>query len=88
MAARKKGKSGWGGDQEHREVDFEVKNLLIDLVRQHLVDTFRRKVDKSGSAGVPLNDKVLQWRFWDRMSFLKDYIVNRKLVKNYLHSVQ
>ena len=24
-----------GGDQEHREVDFEVKNLLIDLVRQH-----------------------------------------------------
>ena len=32
---KKKGKSGWGGDQEHREVDFEVKNLLIDLVRQH-----------------------------------------------------
>ena len=51
-----------------------------------LVDTFRRKVDKSGSAGVPLNDKVLQWKFWDRMSFLKDYIVNRKLVNN-LHSV-
>ena len=24
-----------GGDQEHRKVDFEVKNLLIDLVRQH-----------------------------------------------------
>ena len=51
------------------------------------MDTFRRKVDKSGSAVVPLNDKVLQWRFWDRMSFLKDYIVNRKLVKNHLHSV-
>ena len=50
-----------------------------------LVDTFQRKVDKSGSAGVPLNDKVLQWRFWDRMSFLKDYIVNRKLV-NHLQS--
>ena len=31
-----------------------------------LVDTFRRKVDKSGAAGVPLNDKVLQWKFWDR----------------------
>ena len=42
---------------------------------------FRRKVDESGSAGVPLNDKVLQWRFWDWMSFLKEYIVNRKLVK-------
>ena len=48
---------------------------------------FRRKVDKSGSAGVPLNDKVLQWRFLDRMSFLKDYIVNRKLV-NHLQSEQ
>ena len=46
-----------------------------------LVDTFRRKVDKSGSAGVPSHDKVLQWRFWDGMSFLKEYIVNRKLVK-------
>ena len=51
------------------------------------MDTFRRKVDKSGSAGVPLNDKVLQWRFWDQMSFLKEYIVNRKLVKKHLHSV-
>ena len=51
------------------------------------MDTFRRKVDKSGSAGVPLNDKVLQWRFWDRMSFLKEYIVNRKLIKKHLHSV-
>ena len=40
MAARKRnGNKGnnqdGGGDQEHREVDFEVKNLLIDLVRQH-----------------------------------------------------
>ena len=51
------------------------------------MDTFRRKVDKSGSAGVPLSDKVLQWKFWDRMSFLKEYIVNRKLVKKHLHSV-
>ena len=35
MAARKKREIRMGGDQEHREVDFEVKNLLIDLVRQH-----------------------------------------------------
>ena len=31
----KNGNQGGGGDQEHREVDFKVKNLLIDLVRQH-----------------------------------------------------
>ena len=41
MASRKRNgnqgnnQDGGGGDQEHREVDFEVKNLLIDLVRQH-----------------------------------------------------
>ena len=39
MASRKRngnqGNNQGGGDQEHREVDFEVKNLLIDLVRQH-----------------------------------------------------
>ena len=44
---------------------------------QDLVDTFRRKIDKSGDAGTPLNDRCLQWKFWDRMSFLKEYIVNR-----------
>ena len=43
-----------------------------------LVDTFRRKIDKSGAAGTPINERVPQWRFWDRMSFLKEYIVNRK----------
>ena len=31
--------------------------------------------------------ECLQWRFWDQMSFLKEYIVNRKLVKKHLHSV-
>ena len=41
MASRKRNgnqgnnQDGGGGDQEHREVDFEVKNLLIDLVQQH-----------------------------------------------------
>ena len=40
MASRKRNANqgnnqGGGVDQEHREVDFKVKNLLIDLVRQH-----------------------------------------------------
>ena len=46
------------------------------------MDTFRRKTDRSGDAGVPINDKMAQWRFYDRMSFMKDYIVNRKYVIN------
>ena len=44
------------------------------------MDTFRRKTDRTGDAGVPINDKMAQWRFYDRISFMKDYIVNRKLV--------
>ena len=42
------------------------------------VDTFRRKVDKSGSASGAISDRAAQWRFYDRMSFIKEYIVNRK----------
>ena len=42
------------------------------------MDTFRRKVDKSGSGGGPISDRAAQWRFYDRMSFIKEYIVNRK----------
>ena len=50
------------------------------------MDTVRRKVDKSGSAGVPLNDKVLQWRSWDRMSFLRVHC-KQEVSKKHLHSV-
>ena len=46
------------------------------------MDTFRCKTDQSEDAGVPLNDKMAQWRFCECMSFMKDYIVNRKYVIN------
>ena len=45
---------------------------------KNLVDTFRRKYDQSGSAGTPIGERILQWRFYDCLSFLKEYIVNRK----------
>ena len=45
---------------------------------KNLVDQFRKKVDKSDSGGTPITDHMLQWRFYDRMSFMKEYIVNRK----------
>ena len=45
---------------------------------KNLVDTFRRKYDQSGSAGTPIGERILQWQFYDRLSFLKKYIVNRK----------
>ena len=45
---------------------------------KNLVDQFRKKYDKSGSAGTPIADRVIQWRFYDRLSFMKEYIVNRR----------
>ena len=45
---------------------------------KNLVDTFRRKYDQSGSGGTPIGDRFLQWRFYDRLSFMKEYVVNRK----------
>ena len=45
---------------------------------KNLVDTFRKKYDKSGSGGTPIGERILQWRFYDRLSFMKEYVVNRK----------
>ena len=45
---------------------------------KNLVDQFWCKYDKSGSGGVPISEKVQMWRFYDKMSFLKEFIVNRK----------
>ena len=44
-----------------------------------LVDTYQRKI-KSGSSGEPLDEKASNWRFFDRMSFLKNFIGGRKCV--------
>ena len=55
--------------------------LVVDVCIKkwkNLVDQFRRKYDKSGSGGVSILEQVNQWRFYDKMSFLKEYIVNRK----------
>ena len=44
-----------------------------------LVDTYRRKI-KSGSSGEPLDEKASNWRFFDGMSFLKNFIGGRKCI--------
>ena len=44
-----------------------------------LTDTYRRKI-KSGSSGEPLDEKSSNWKFFDRMSFLKNYIGGHKYV--------
>ena len=42
-----------------------------------LTDTYRRKI-KSGSSGEPIDKKGSNWRFFDRMSVLKNFIGGRK----------
>ena len=56
-------------------------NVILGLVCakkwKDLVDTFCRKVDKIGSVGGAISDRAAQWSSMT-MSFIKEYIVNRK----------
>ena len=56
---------------------YFVKGQEVEKKWKDLLDTFRRKV-KSGSAGGTAADKASQWRFYNRMSFVKPYIGHRK----------
>ena len=42
-----------------------------------LLDTFRRHL-KSGSAGGSAAERASQWRFYQRMSFIKPYIGHKE----------
>ena len=56
---------------------YFVEGQEVEKKWKDLLDTFRRKV-KSGSAGGTAADKASQWRFYNRMSFVKPYIGHRK----------
>ena len=38
-----------------------------------LLDTYRKK-EKSGAAGTTIEEKSAQWKFYDRVSFMKPYM--------------
>ena len=57
-------------------IQFEGPQCIIKW--KNLVDACRKKIDKSGSAGIPISECVAQWRFFDSMLFVREYIVNRK----------
>ena len=50
----------------------------VEAKWKNLKDQFRRKVDKSGSGGVSVEEKMQSWKFYDRMSFLKPFIGNAR----------
>ena len=45
---------------------------------KNLKDQFRQKVDKSGSGGISVDEQVKNWKFYERMSFLKPFVGNAR----------
>ena len=43
------------------------------------MDAYRKKT-KSGDPGEPIDERAAQWRYFDRLSFLKNFIGSKKLV--------
>ena len=46
---------------------------------KNLLDSYRKKV-KSGSSGEPIDERASQWRYFERMNFLKTFIGSKKYV--------
>ena len=56
---------------------FGIQGQQAAKMWKDLTDTYRRKI-KSGSSGEPLDEKSSNWKFFDCMSFLKNFIDGRK----------
>ena len=50
---------------------------------KNLVDTFWAR-DKSGTAGETIEQKSAWWHFYEKMSFIKPYLQQRKLLQVFL----
>ena len=51
----------------------------VQVIWKNLVDAYRKKT-KSGNPGEPIDERAAQWRYFDRLSFLKNFIGGKKLV--------
>ena len=49
----------------------------VQAIWKNLIDTYRKK-SKSGSAGDSIEERASQWRYYDRMNFLKTFIGGKK----------
>ena len=49
----------------------------VQAIWKNLIDTYRKK-SKSGDAGESVQERASQWRYYDRMNFLKTFIGNKK----------
>ena len=65
---------------------IECDTLLIvvkevQTIWKNLIDSYRKKV-KSGSSGEPVDEQASRGRYFDRMNFLKAFVVSKKYVTN------
>ena len=51
----------------------------VSTIWKNLLDSYRKKV-KSGSSGEPIDERASQWRYFERMNFLKTFIGSKKYV--------
>ena len=52
----------------------------VQAIWKNLIDTYQKK-SKSGSAGDSLEERASQWRYYNRMNFLKSFIGSKKYVQ-------
>ena len=71
-------------------IDFlhlHVVKMVQDW-RKNLRDQFSQKSQRSGSGGEGVDEQAEQWRFYDRMSWMKPFLFTRRLVKTILCTPQ
>ena len=61
---------------------FFVVNLICFTWWRNLKDQFRNivKAQKSGSGGTLKETKWVQWQFYNKMNFMKNYIYSRRYI--------
>ena len=66
-------------NQHKASTDTSIYNSAkeVSTIWKNLLDAYRKKV-KSGSSEEPIDERALQWRYFDRMNFLKTFIGSKK----------
>ena len=63
----------------HYDTLFLSTGKEVQVLWKNLVDAYRKRT-KSGDPGEPIDERAAQWRYFDRLSFLKNFIGGKKLV--------
>ena len=62
----------------HISTILNVRYFWVEAKWKNVKDQFGQKFDKSGSGGISVDGRVQNWKFYDRMSFLKPFVGNAR----------